>query len=91
MGKHLPDLEHEKVVPHPDGLAWRKACGVCLHRIHDPQEVGCAYQQRLMRYDGDAVFYCLHRKDGEFDRVCACYAAANRLPQVARPSPRGGE
>lgn len=90
-GMALPDLEGSEVFPHPDGRAWLKACGVCAHRTHDPQRIGEAYQQRMMRFEGSSVFYCMHREGGGFTRICACYAATHGLPQLARPSPRGGE
>jgi hypothetical protein len=84
---HLPDLEgHDhNIRPHPDGHAWRKACPECAHRMSDPQHIGEAYQQRMMEFDGTAVFYCLHRQDGKFDRICACYAATNRLARLPQP------
>jgi hypothetical protein len=78
----LPDLEGDDADPHPDGKAWRKACPECAHRTSDPQQIGSAYQERVMRYDGTAVFYCLHRTDGDLHRVCACYAAMHRLPRI---------
>lgn len=85
--KNLHDLDGAEVDCHHDGLAWRKACDVCAHRIHDPQQIGAAYQERMRQYDGTAVFYCLHRDDEGMSRVCACYAAIHRLPRLA-PLPR---
>lgn len=79
----LHDLEGDSCDPHPDCLAWNKACDVCAHRTSDPQDIGYAYQQRMRVYDGSAVFYCLHRDDAGMHRVCACYAAINRLPRIS--------
>jgi len=78
----LPDLDGAEVEAHTDGLAWRKACDVCAHRTHDPQVIGDAYQERMRVYDGTAVFYCVHRTDANMTRICACYAAINRLPRL---------
>jgi hypothetical protein len=83
----LPDLEghDQNIRPHPDRLGWLKACPDCAHRTSDPQGIGDRYQRKMMEFDGDAVFYCLHRrtKDG-FDRICACYAATHGFAQVCR-------
>lgn len=85
LAGHLPDIEgHEQNIRrHPDRRAWRKACPDCAHRTSDPQDLGDRYQSNLMKFDGESVFYCLHRRteDG-FDRICACYAATNRLVQI---------
>lgn len=75
----LPDSEgEENVSPHPDGRAWGKACSCCAGRKDDPQGMGHVYQSEVMTGRIGAVFYCIHREDGEHHRVCACYAALNR-------------
>lgn len=79
--KNLHDLEGAEVDAHPDGLAWRKACDICAHRTSDPQDLGDLYQRQIREYDGTAAFYCLHREDECMTRVCASYAAINRLPR----------
>lgn len=82
---HLPDIEDHShcVKPHPDGLAWLKACPACAHRTNDPQGIGEKYQRRMMEFDGESVFYCLHREaEGGLQRICACYAATNRLARI---------
>lgn len=87
--KNLHDIDGAEVDAHTDGLAWHKACDVCAHRTHDPQMIGDAYQERMRKYDGTAVFYCLHRDDEGMARICASYAAINRLPRLSR-SPQVG-
>lgn len=83
----LPDIEghDQNINPHPDRRGWLKACPECAHRTNDPQKIGDRYQQRMMEFDGDSVFYCLHRRteDG-FDRICACYSATHKFVQVNR-------
>jgi hypothetical protein len=76
----LPDSDSAaNVNPHPDGRAWRKACGECAFRVSDPQHLGDRYQTKIREFDGESVFYCVHRQDGENNRICACYAAINGL------------
>jgi hypothetical protein len=75
----LPDLDGSEVDAHTDGLAWKKACSMCAYRTSDPQDLGDAYQRHLRKYDGTAVFYCIHRDDDYMVRICACYAAINNL------------
>lgn len=69
--------------PHPDGRAWLKSCGECAFRTSDPQELGETYQGRLRRPEtlgGEpAFFYCIHREDDGCNRICAAFAAFNRL------------
>lgn len=89
--KIFPDIEghDQNISPHPDGLGWRKACPVCAHRTSDPQAIGDRYQMRMMEFDGESVFYCLHRQsEDEYDRICACFAATHRLPQIQRTASR---
>ena len=78
----LPDIDGHDVMPHPDNLAWRKACGECAHRTSDPQALGIYYQRRMMEFDGSSVFYCVHRHDVDYDRICACYAAVNKIEAI---------
>jgi hypothetical protein len=79
----LPDIETSSARPHPDNLAWRKACPECAHRASDPQDLGSVYQERMMEFDGEYVFYCLHRRtEDNHDRICACYAAVHRIKSV---------
>lgn len=75
----LPDYEAEEVTPHPDGRAWRKGCQECALRTHDPQNLGDNYQRSIARGSPGAFFYCVHRTDGGFNRICGCYAALHRL------------
>jgi hypothetical protein len=83
----FPDIEGHDIKPHTDGLGWRKACPECAHRTSDPQNIGDNYQRRMMEFDGESAFYCLHRRtEDDFDRICACYAAMHRLPQVPASS-----
>ncbi|WP_232629105.1 hypothetical protein [Methylobacterium sp. Leaf118] len=73
----LPDIEAAIVNPAPDGRPWLKGCGECLFRTNDPQGVGVSYADsiRLNNLHAVGFFYCVHRKDGEHNRVCASYAA----------------
>lgn len=90
---HLPDIEAHGCKPHPDHLAWRKACPECAHRQGDLQNIGDVYQRRMMEFNGESVFYCLHRRtECDHDRICACFAAMHRLAQVSQyPQVRDGE
>lgn len=75
----LPDwengLDDMAEAPHPDGRPWRKACKVCAFRTSDPQDLGVAYQQAALGASDETLFYCVHRHDEGFHRVCACFAA----------------
>lgn len=78
----LPDREEGisgSADPHPDGRAWRKACGVCALRTSDPQEIGGQHQDKIARGTDETFFYCLHRDDDGKHRICACYAAIHGL------------
>lgn len=79
----LPDGEGSDVIPHADGQSWKKACPECAFRRSDPQGMGIQYQEHLLQGDEETLFYCVHRKDGEAHRVCACYAAFH--PEQRRP------
>lgn len=89
LAGHLPDIEghDQSIKPHPDHLAWLKACPECAHRTHDPQNIGDLYQRRMMEFDGESVFYCLHRQDNGHDRICACFAATHRLARIDAATP----
>ncbi|WP_342152407.1 hypothetical protein [Methylorubrum sp. SB2] len=73
----LPDIENDIVNPAPDGRPWLKGCGECLFRTSDPQGVGLGYADSIRFNNLHAIgfFYCVHRKDGDHNRVCASYAA----------------
>lgn len=87
----LPDMDPTSqslhfLTPHPDGRAWRKACGECALRTSDPQQIGYSYQQWIADGIPGHLFYCIHRYDGDFVRVCACYAALH--PEQSDPGGR---
>lgn len=71
----LPDCTGH-VRPAPDGLPWKKACAECAYR-HDYDMAGnpLPSDPDLDEITADNHFYCVHRSDGNFTRLCACYAA----------------
>lgn len=73
----LHDIENDIVNPAEDGHPWRKACGECLFRTNDPQGVGLGYADSIRHNNlhSEGLFYCVHRLDGDRNRVCASYAA----------------
>lgn len=83
----LPDYDGTTVSPAPDGHPWRKACPECLFRTSNPQDAPSAYLDRFWESQGETVFYCIHRTDGEQHRVCACFAAHNAGAALSQPTP----
>lgn len=87
----LPDMDESTlqgpVDPHPDGRAWQKACKVCALRTCDPQQLGHSYQQWIADGIPGHLFYCVHRLDGDRQRVCACYAALHPEQSVEVEAP----
>lgn len=85
-----PDGTSEGVRLHPDQAPWDKCCGSNVYKIKDGAKSTefCAYRRneqgnraRLSLKDGhdghdiQKVFVCCHRKDGEYYRACAGWAA----------------
>ena len=66
----------DKPMPHPDGRAWLKACGECACRPGGAMLLDKVERNDILEGAPGMHFYCLHRQDGGFNRICACYAAA---------------
>lgn len=81
----LPDFDGTNVNPAPDGKPWLKACPDCLFRTSNPQDAPSIYLDTFWEKSEGTNFYCIHRLDGEHNRVCACFAACRASsPEVTR-------